>query len=88
MSSDETEGVSRMMPCLYVLYAVLYMIATVYVVKQGPLAIWRGTRNHLLQKRGLCQPYYHLIRSILSPMKQRGPKYHLAKPTRNEGLMS
>jgi hypothetical protein len=25
MSSDETEGVSRMMPCLYVLYAVLYV---------------------------------------------------------------
>jgi hypothetical protein len=25
MSSDKTEGVSRIMPCLYVLYAVLYV---------------------------------------------------------------
>lgn len=69
---DNGETHCSMMPCLYVLYAVLYTIATIYVVKQGLLAIWRGARNHLLRKQGLCQPYCHLIRSILSPVKQRG----------------
>lgn len=32
------------MPCLYVLYAVPYTIATTYVVKQGLFVISRGTK--------------------------------------------